>query len=187
MSLTLSVLIDEGDVDRFAAWCKGVGDRATGRGEIIPILLSHLEPMVASEKAFLAPHSKSGALAGSLQARAGTGDRPGTMSVFSAPTATAGLLRATWGKHGRKQQRAWAAKLKPKGRRKVFYGPIVHQGHRIVERGPDGLLRQIRTRSGKIRTDPVPFARQAVEAMGDQQAEAAAGEIMDRILGDMNG
>jgi hypothetical protein len=180
MSLNISILMDESDVAEFTAFCDGVG-RKTSRDELLPIMLEHLAPLAESERAFLADHTESGALAQSLVARSGPGDRPGTMSVFSAPTATVEDLQETWGKHGRGQQRKWAAGLKLKGgRRRVFYGPIVHQGHRIIVRGPGGTLVQSKTHP---MTDPVPFAQQAVDAMGDEQADALAEAILDHILG----
>jgi hypothetical protein len=154
-----------------------MGRRMT-RDELLPIMLDHLQPLVSSEKSYLSSHSKSGALEAGLAARAGAGDREGTISVFSNPSATAKQLEKTWGTRGRFQQRNWAAGLRGAGRRRIFYGPIVHQGHRVVRRNAQGDLYD----TGAV-TTPVPFAQQAVDALGDQQAEACALAICDHILG----
>jgi hypothetical protein len=176
MNLTLTLLMDRADVEKFTAYLGAMGRRAS-RDALLPKLKDAFVPLVQAELANLSGHVVSGALVSSLSARAGAGDRPGTMSVFSSPTATVKQLQATWGK-GRRQQQGWASRLSAKGgRRRIFYGPIVHQGHRIVVRGSDGKLRD----TGK-RIAPVPFASQAVEAMGESQAEAAAGMILDHIL-----
>ena len=176
MSVAVSILVDPQDIQRVTDYLASM-ERRTGRAELLPILKEGLEPVVAAEKSYLSSHSKSGALEQSLAARSGSGDRKGTLSVFAAPTATVKLLKETWGK-GRRQQQGWASRLQGKGRRKVFYGPIVHQGHRIVKRNAQGELYD----TGK-RTQPVPFAQQAVDAMGEQQAEWIAEQILDRILG----
>ena len=177
MAMTLSILMDSGDVQKLTDYL-GSMERRAARAELLPILKRHLDPLVASEKSFLGSHTVSGALALSLSARSGSGDRPGTISVFSASSATNKQLQSTWG-NGRAQQRGWASKLKSKrGRRRVFYGPIVHQGHRIVKRNSAGQLYD----TGKM-TKPVPFAQQAMDHMGDAQAEMAANEIIDHILG----
>jgi hypothetical protein len=171
MSPTLYIQMDEEEHEKFTAFLEGLKDRLVGpsaRDRLLPVLLKHLEPLVESERAYLEPHNKSGALSASLTARSGTGDNPGTVSVFSAPTATNTLLEETWGLRGRLQQRKWAANLKPtRTRKRVFYGPIVHQGHGNAA--------------------PVPFAAQAVEALGDQAAESAAEDIMEAVIGEDNG
>ena len=177
MTLSYSVIMDKDDVQRFTAFVDGMGRRAS-RDELLPILKKHFEPIVAAEKQFLSGHTVSGALSQSLSARTGAGDKPGTMSVFSAPTSTTKQLKKTWGS-GRSQQRVWASNLSSrKGRRRVFYGPIIHQGHRIVLRNRKGQLYD----TGK-RTTPVPFAEHAMAASGEKQSELAAGEMMDHILG----
>lgn len=176
-NVQLSLLMVREDVERFTAFLDGVGRKAS-REELLPILKEHFEPVVAEEKAILADHTESGALVQSLSARAGPGDRPGTMSVFSAPTATTKQLQSTWGK-GRWQQRKWAAGLKTKGRRKVFYGNIVHQGHRIVKRNAQGQLYD----TGRM-TTPVPFAAEAMAAVGEAQSEAAAEALLKHIWGE---
>jgi hypothetical protein len=108
-------------------------------------------------------------------ARSGGGDKAGTISVFSAPTATSKELQATWGLRGRKQQRDWAAGITGKrGKSRVFYGIYVHQGHEIISHG---------RATGKF-TKPVPFAAQAVESLGDSESEAAASEVLKHIMGD---
>lgn len=175
MPLTLTLLMDPADVEKFTAYLEGMGRRAA-RAELLPKLKEAFEPLAQSERTFLAGHKVSGALASSLTARAGAGDFPGTMSVFSAPTATVKKLQGLWGR-GRRQQQGWAAGLAGKGRRRVFYGPIVHQGHWIVVRGKDGQLHDI----GR-RTTPVPFASQAMDSLGEAQAEVAAELILDHIL-----
>lgn len=174
---TFSLLVDPGDLARFEAFCEGIGRRAS-REELLPILQKHLEPLVEHEKGTLSGHSESGALAGSLRARSGTGDRPGTMSVFAAATATPSMLRKTWGLHGRKQQRGWAASLAPRGRRKVFYADFVEKGHRIIHINKFGERSESETPA-----TPVLFAQQAAEALGDTEADAAATEVLEHILG----
>ena len=180
---TIQILINEEDVRSFDAFINGIATRAEDVDKVRDILKEHLEPLVQSEKTFLSDHTQSGALSSSLSARSGGGraDRPGTISVFSAPTATAGMLRSTWGKHGRAQQRRWAAGLAARGRAKVFYGEILHRGHNVVKRNKEGQLYV----AGKAA--PVPFAQQAVDALGDVQAEAAAEAIMSFIWGKDNG
>ncbi len=165
MNLNIAFSMNEADVENVNHYIDVMGKRAMdGGGAIKAILLKHLEPMVAAEKVYLAPHSKSGALEASLQARAGTGDRPGTISVFAAPSATTATLRQTWGQ-GRAQQRRWFNKI-PKdkrGRTAVFYGPIVHQGHGNAA--------------------PVPFAADTVDSMGDAAMDDAAEEVLNYIVG----
>ncbi len=175
MPLTLTLLMDPADVEKFTAYLEGMGRRAA-RAELLPILREAFDPLAQSEREFLSPNSKSGALASSLTARSGSGDKPGTLSVFAAPTATVKQLQGMWSK-GRRQQQGWASRLSGKGRRRIFYGPIVHQGHRIVVRGPDGQLRD----TGRM-TAPVPFASQAVDSLGEQQAQVAADMILDHIV-----
>lgn len=173
---TLQVIVDPSDISQFEAYYDAVGKKLA-REQMIPILKSFLDPMVASEKAFLAGHTESGALAGSLSARAGSGDRPGTISVFAAATATTKQLQATWGK-STPQKRGYVARIKKKtGRRSVFYADFVEKGHRIVKvkHGTAYVAGQAK---------PVPFASQAVDAMGDEQANAAAEAVLDYILGD---
>ncbi len=177
MSLSIYVLVDDGDIREFETYFDIVS-RRIAREELLPILKDYLRPMVESEKSFLASHSKSGALEGSLSARSGSGDRGDTISAFSAPSATNALIQSTWGLRGRAQQKGWAQRtLKFKGRRKVFYGPIVHQGHRVVKRNAAGELYD----TGK-KTQPVPFAQQAVDSMGETQAESAADAVLTKIM-----
>ena len=173
---TLTLLMDEGDLQRFRDFLNGMEKRAA-RSELLPILKRNLEPVVAAEQSILSPHNKSDALSLSLKARSGTGDRDGTMSAFAAPTATVKQLQSTWGR-GRAQQRRWAANMTGKGRRRVFYGPMVHQGHRVVKRNALGVLYD----TGKV-TQPVPFASDAMATTGEQAAEQAATEILDHIMG----
>lgn len=176
MPLAFSILADPQDIQRLTAFLDGMSKRAI-RQALVPILIEGLEPLVDREKEYLAPHSKSGALAAGLVARAGSGDRAGSISVFSAPLATRAQLESTWrGPGARRQQRGWA--IKERGRTRVFYGPIVHQGHRIVKRNAAGELFD----TGKV-TQPVPFAQQAVDSMGDEQAEATAVKVLEQIMG----
>ena len=169
MAASLVVEFDDVGREQVLNYYEELRQRAT-RTEIAPLLVGALEPLVASERAYLGGHSRSGALVASLTARSGGGDRPGTVTAFSVPTATAATLRATWGR-GRKQQQRWVAALNGRGRRRVFYGDIVHQGHRIVRRGK--VVGQVAA---------IPFAQQAVEALGDQQAEAAAEAILKHVV-----
>lgn len=168
MSPTLIVEYNEDEHRKVTAFLEGLRNRLdgpTGHDQIQDILLKHLEPLVERERAILEPHNKSGALSGSLIARKGTGDLPGTVSVFSAPTATNTMLMDTWGLRGRMQQKNKLASMgKFKGRKRVFYGTIVHQGHGNAA--------------------PVPFASQAVEALGEQATEAAAADILKLITGE---
>lgn len=175
-AMMVAISMDEQDVQSFTSWLDSM-EKKLARKEILPILLKHLDPLAASERSFLGDHEISGALAMSLTARSGAGDYPGTISAFSAPTATVKQLQSRWGA-GRKQQRKWAANLSGSGRRVVFYGPIVHQGHRIVKRNKAGEL----VDTGK-RVAPIPFAEQAVDTMGEQESDAAASEILDYIFG----
>jgi hypothetical protein len=64
-------------------------------------------------------------------------------------------------------------------RQRVFYGPIVQQGHRIVKRNALGQLYD----TGQ-RAKAVPFATQAVDALGETQSEALAEALLTHILGD---
>jgi hypothetical protein len=164
----LTVTIDGGDEVR--NFIDGMGRRAA-RAEILPIMLSAMGPVVAVEKGILGPHSKSGALEMSLKARAGSGDRPDTISVFSAPTATRKALKAAWGR-GRRQQKMWASGIEPgPGRKSVFYGKFVEAGHDLV-------------RGGKIvgHAAPVHFAAGAAGSL-EEQAEVAAEKIAAQIVG----
>ena len=168
---TFQILANQSDMEKFRIWLDGMETRMA-RSEILPIMLSHLEPLVSAEKGILSSHSISGALEGSLMARAGRGDREGKISVFSSPTAASKPLQAAWSR-GRKQQRKWAENLQGKrGRSRVFYGIFVHQGHEVVAHGKP---------TGKY-TKPIPFAAQAAESLGDAESEAAANEILKHIV-----
>ena len=177
-ALTKKVFIDPEDMKKISDFIEGIGRRAS-RQELLPIMKAHFAPVVASEKAILSGHSKSGALSGSLAARAGSGDRPGKISVFSAPTATRRQLTAAWSK-GRFQQRRWATTIKAgRGRKSVFYASFVELGHRVVKRNAAGELFD----TGK-RAKPVPFASTAMADVGDSQAEALAAAILSHIAGE---
>ena len=169
---TFQILANQADMEKFRIWLDGMETRMA-RSEILPIMLSHLEPLVSVEKGILSSHSISGALEGSLMARAGRGDREGKISVFSKATATTKQLRATWGRRGSKKQQEWAKGLGSKhGRTRVFYDIFVHQGHEIISHGKA---------TGKF-TKPVRFAAQAAESLGDAESEAAANEILKHIV-----
>ena len=173
---TFQILANQSDMEKFRIWLDGMETRMA-RSEILPIMLRHLQPLVSAEKGILSSHSISGALEGSLMARAGRGDREGTISVFSKATATTKQLAATWG-HGSGQQRKWAQKhvlAGKKGRTRVFYDIFVHQGHDVIVHG------RLATH-GKTHTDPIPFAAQAAESLGDAESEAAANEILKHIV-----
>lgn len=179
MPATISILMDEGDVEKFTNFYADVEHRLRNRQVIVSILIKHLEPLVAAERSILASHNKSGALSLSLRARAGSGDRDGTISAFSSPTATTKELQSTWGDRGRKQQKGWLPRLiGSKGRHRVFYGNIVASGHPIVKRNKAGQLFD----TGKT-VAPIPFAQQAIDSKGDEEAEAAANEILEYIFG----
>ena len=174
---TLSVIYQPEDIQAFTRYLDGMGKRVSGQ-EIRPILLKHLQPLVALEKANI--HSESGALSASLAARSGGGDRPNVISVFSSSRMTRAKLIKKWS-GGRKQQRGWAAKMEKKGRAKrVFYDEMVELGHRIVYRDKAGNLVQS---SKRPRTAPVYFARRAAEQGGEQALDAAETEVMNFIEG----
>ena len=165
MSLTLTLLMDPADVEKFTAYLEGMKTRAE-RGPVMAKLLEAFAPVAAAEQAFLrgGGHVISGALVSSLTARAGgvSRDNPGTISVFSAPTATTRMLMKTWRVSRRKQQREWTLKEKLSARQRVFYGPIVHQGHGNAS--------------------PIPFASSAMDELGEQQAEVASESILELIV-----
>jgi hypothetical protein len=167
MSLTLEITFDSQDLARLQGFFEDMGRRAA-RSELLPILKEAFEPVVARERSILSGHVKSGALLASVKARTASPvrDVPGTLSVFSNVNATRRAAVKHWSR-GRAQQRGWAAVEAAKGTRgrvKIFYGPIVHQGH------------------GKAK--PIPFARQAMEDVGEQSAETASKAILDHIVGD---
>jgi hypothetical protein len=170
---TFQILANQSDMEKFRIWLDGMETRMA-RSEILPIMLRHLQPLVSAEKGILSSHSISGALEGSLMARAGRGDYEGKISVFSKATATTKLLQSTWGsRRGRAQQQKWAGGLTgKKGRSRVFYDIFVHQGHEVVAHGKA---------TGKY-TKPIPFAAQAAESLGDAESEAAANEILKHIV-----
>jgi len=172
---TLQIIWDPDDIAAFSRYLDGIGKRMADK-EIRPILLKHLQPLVALEKANI--HSESGALSASLAARTGGGDRPNVISVFSSSKMTNAKLIKKWS-GGRAQQRGWAAKMEKKGRAKrVFYDEMVELGHRIVVRNKAGEL----VDTGK-RTRPVYFARRAAEQAGEQALDAAETEVMNFIMG----
>jgi hypothetical protein len=161
--------------DHFSAYLEAMG-RRMARAEIVPILKEYMKPVVGSEKRILADHTQSGALSMSLKARAGAGDRPEVISVFSAPIATRRQIAAKWSK-GRGQQQKWAAQSSDLKRRSaVFYGPFVELGHRIVKRNAQGRLAAV----GMAKA--VHFARGSLPVL-DEQGEAAANAILNFIVG----
>ena len=181
MNLTIGILYDEADVRAFTDYLERVESRAQARGEMIPILLEALEPLVGREKEYLeaGEHVKSRALVESLQARAGSGDKAGTISVFSAATAKRSTINKTWGRSGRRQQREYLAGSRTHGRTAIWYAPMLHQGHPLMVRGPGGQYVQSKNHP---MVDPVPFAAQAVEALGDAQQQACADAVLNKIV-----
>jgi len=174
---TLQIIWDPDDIAAFSRYLDGMVKRMADK-EIRPILLKHLQPLVALEKGNIS--SKSGALSASLAARSGSGDWPNVISVFSSSKMTRAKLIKKWS-GGRKQQRGWAAKMEKKGRAKrVFYDEMVELGHRIVYRDKAGNLVQS---SKRPRTAPVYFAKRAAEQGGEQAMEAAETEVMNFIVG----
>jgi len=168
----LSITID--GADAFTDYLEGCGKRMA-RQELLPILKGFMGPVASAMRSNV--DSESGALAKSLVERSGSGDRPGVISVFVAPTATRKQLIKKWG-GGRKQQRGWAADIEPgRGRRSVFYAPFVELGHRMVRRGADGSLHVV----GSV--DPHPFAAPAAPLL-DSQGDTAAEAILRRITGE---
>jgi hypothetical protein len=177
----MELVLDAVDAEAFQEFLDGMG-RRIARAELLPKLKDALDPIAAAGRAMI--DSKSGALAKGLKARSGGGDRPGTISVYSKPTATKKQVVAKWSA-GRKQQRGWAAKLadsNAKGRVRVFYGNIVHQGHRIVKRRPMGHPQEGQLYDTGKRARPVPFAAEPMAAMGEAQSEAAAEAVMRHIF-----
>jgi hypothetical protein len=174
MAMTLNVLVDPGDIQKFTTFMESM-DRRMARSELLPIMKGEFEPIVEAERGVLEGHSKSGALLQSLKVRSGAGDRPGTISVFSTPSGTVKQLRRTWGR-GRRQQQGWAAALEGRGRRRVFYALPLHQGHRVVVRNAAGEL----VDTGRF-VDPIPFAQQAVDSLGESVAESMAEAILKHI------
>jgi hypothetical protein len=176
----LSIQLEATGLGAFQEYLIGLGTRMT-REQLQPILFEHFGPVVAEEKAILGPHSKSGALEMSLSARAegGVADFPGTISVFSVPTASKAAIIDKWAGSGRLQQRKWAlreALRAGSGRRRIFYGNILASGHRAVRRVA-GELKVV----GQV--DPVPYARGAMETVGEGQVEKAAMAILNHIGG----
>lgn len=174
----LTLIFDSSETERITNFFATM-ERRLARSELLPILKQNFEPIVAEERSILSDHSRSGSLMSTLIARIGGGDRSGTMSVFSAPTARRRELKALWSQ-GRRQQRKWASKIQQsgRGRQSVFYGPFVEMGHRIVVRTKDGGLKDTGDR-----TDPVLFAHTAIETLGETQAESAAEAIIQHIIG----
>ena len=99
MAQSIQILMDESDVQNFTAFCDGMG-RRTSREELLPILQKYFAPVAASERSALSSHTLTGALQASLVERSGPGDRPGTMSVFTTPTASRDTMESTWGQSG---------------------------------------------------------------------------------------
>jgi hypothetical protein len=169
-TLTVGATVTIDGADEVAAFFTSMSKRMA-RAELLPIMLEAMGPVVAAEKGFLGPHSKSGALEASLKARAGGGDRPGTISVFSTPTATRAMLRKRWGR-GRAQQRMWAAgsSLIGGGRKSVFYARFLEGGHDIV-RG-DKIVGHVKA---------YPFAAPAMPTL-EEQGEVLAEHLAYYIV-----
>ena len=181
--LTINVLLDPQDMARFGQYLEGMSKRMQ-REDIGPILLECLEPIVAREKAILDPHSKSGALEMSITARMGAGDKPGTVSAFSAASTSSSQIATAWGT-GRAQQRRWSVSMgKRRGRRRsvIFYADWAEGGHRIVTKNSAGQKRtKPNPQGGESWSQPIHFARDAMDELGDIQAEKAAKMILDHI------
>lgn len=175
---TISILPDESDANQFAVFLLSVASKLESREVLGPPLVAHLDVVAARARDILADHSKSGALAGSLQARMGSGDRPGRISAFAAATATTKELTAAWDT-GRSQQKKWSAKLKTlkprRKRRMVFYADFVEKGHRMKRKNVDGELRVV----GYAK--PVRFAAGAFAEVGESEADAAAEDVLKII------
>lgn len=167
--LRVNIFANPAEIKALTDYLEGM-TRKMQREEMIPILKRNFAPIVQAEKANLAPHSKSGALEMSIKERAGQRDYPGKFSVFSSTTATVKQIIRKWSR-GRRQQQGWAAGMKArgaKGRKSIFYGRFVEYGHKV--------------RGGHGKTQAVHFAGQAMDALGDAQADAAAEEILEHIL-----
>lgn len=174
--MNIEVQFDEAGLSAISGYYQSIGKKLA-RAELMPILIDAINPVVSKEKEILSKHIVSGALSSSLKARAGSGDRPGTISVFAAPTATMKTLKATWGQ-STKQKRRFHANLAAKGKRgrtAIFYADFLHEGHRLVKK-KNGVGRVIKN------VDPVPFAAEAMEAVGDQQADTAANAILNHVI-----
>ena len=163
-------------LDRVVDYLTGIGTRAS-RALVIPILKAAWGPVVAAERAGI--KSQSGALAGSLKARAGSGDFQGRFSVFSPPTASAKQAAAMW-KRGRNQQKGFAARALASGKKNynIFYGGWVNTGHRLVKRDRQGNLYTLPGRA-----EGTHFAQNALAAMGQTAMEEAADIILKELVG----
>lgn len=163
--------------EQLIGWMESMGLRAT-RTAFLPVMAESFKPVVAAERASSAFEDVSGALRGSLRERSGPGDRPGVISVYSAPTARGkrdlkGLVQR-WSVSPRGQHRMLAARLKSEKFKsfRVFYGDFVEAGHRLVR--------------GEKVIGFVPahaFATPAIEAVGSAAADVAAEKMMDIVLG----
>ena len=183
---TLTISMHPGDLAKVKAYFVEMGRRAA-REQLVPIMLDAFQPVVAAEKAHLSGHSKTGALEGALRARAGSGDRKDTISVFSAPTAKKSQIAAAWAT-GNLQKRRWAqserARKGHRGRRKIFYADYVERGHRVVRRSASGELKVVPNSKGGVSwVEGVHFAEGAMDSAGDAAAAVAEEAILDHILG----
>ena len=176
-TMGLSVTID--GAQEFSAYLSAVGKRMA-RQELLPILKEAMGPVVESEKSILGPHSKTGLLASSLAVRGGVKDRPDTISVYSRPQATRKQIIKRYSR-GRRQQQVWAvteAGRDWRGRKTVFYGVFVHQGHRFVKRNAAGELYD----TGNV-AEAVPFATESMPAL-EEAGAVAAEKIQNFIVGE---
>jgi len=174
MSLTATI---EGGKE-LCDWFAAVGRRA-GRTEILPFLKAAFEPVVAAEKGHI--KSISGALASSLSVRAGAGDKPGRVSVFSAPSATTKQVVKAWSGSSKRQHHQFAGNATTAGykRYRVFYAPFVELGHRVVKRNKAGRLYSTGTM-----IPAHPFARPAMEALGQAAADEAEANVLNHLFGE---
>jgi hypothetical protein len=176
----LSVSVEGGEVVVQAL--EDMGKRAA-RSVIMPAMKAPWGSVAAAERAGV--NSISGALAASLRVRSGAGDRPGRYSVYVSATATVKQAVRKWSRSPRKQHHGFALRAQEfadetgLGRYRIFYGPWVEMGHRLVKGGP---LRH----GGRVvgHVAPKPFAGPAFEAGAEQAAEEAANAVTDAVLGD---
>lgn len=153
-------------------WMDAMGKRAS-REAILPIMKAAAEPLVGLERGNI--RSISGALSSSLKVRSGKGDRPGVVSVYIQPSATAKQLTRIWSASPRKQHHQFAQRASESTHRRysVFYGHFVESGHKIV-------------RKGRVvgRAEPVRFAQRAADAGGDEAGNQIIENILSEILGE---
>lgn len=172
----MSLSIQTDGMQAVTDYIETVGRRAA-RADIIPLMKAPWGSVVSAEKANI--QSETGALSRSLKARAGGGDRPGRFSVYTPATATAKQAAQIWGRSSKPQHKQMAARAMESGfaRYRIFYGPWVEKGHRLVRRDAHGFKRQI----GMVK--PHPFAAPAFDSQAEHAVEQAENAVLDMILG----